>query len=194
MKTLGEEIKNIRDKHNNTLAQLADKTGVHSTYIAKIEKNLRKPSLETILKISKAYSLKIEELHKLLRLAGYDEKTLVKIENLYGNTESVSRKEVFRMEKIESEKQPVAVQVQVPNNLQVLYSDSAFITARPYGITFDFGQILGPTNQHNIVARIGLSLPHAKKFQKILSKKIIEAERLQNAEEQKESKDSTLGN
>jgi uncharacterized protein YajQ (UPF0234 family) len=61
------------------------------------------------------------------------------------------------------------------------------MSANGDGIVFDFMQKLGPTNQVRIVARVGMSREHAKKFYKILndSLKLVEGqvrtvERVQN--------------
>lgn len=55
-----------------------------------------------------------------------------------------------------------SVQVNLPNNLVAVYSDSAYLSINQYGIIIDFAQRMGPTNQQNIVARVGMSKSHAK--------------------------------
>ncbi len=54
------------------------------------------------------------------------------------------------------------VQVNLPNNIVILYSDSTFLTTNQYGVTLDFAQRVGSTNQQSVVARIGMSKEHAK--------------------------------
>ena len=54
------------------------------------------------------------------------------------------------------------IQVNLPNNIAVLYSDSTWLTIDQYGVVLDFAQKMGPTNQQNIVARVGMSKEHAK--------------------------------
>lgn len=46
----------------------------------------------------------------------------------------------------------------------VLYTDNVFITASQDGIVLDFSQKLVSTNKVRIVARIGMSKDHAKRF------------------------------
>lgn len=46
----------------------------------------------------------------------------------------------------------------------VLYTDNVFITAGQDGIVLDFSQKLVSTNKTRIVARVGMSRDHAKKF------------------------------
>lgn len=54
------------------------------------------------------------------------------------------------------------VRVKLPDSVAVLYSDSTFFTISDYGVVLDFAQRMGPTNQQNIVARIGMSKEHAR--------------------------------
>ncbi len=48
----------------------------------------------------------------------------------------------------------------------ILYTDHISIASNTDGVVFDFMQKLGPTNQVRIVARVGMSREHAKKFYK----------------------------
>ncbi|MFH1186959.1 MAG: DUF3467 domain-containing protein [Candidatus Levyibacteriota bacterium] len=56
------------------------------------------------------------------------------------------------------------------DNTPIYYTDSVYITANPDGVVFDVLQKLGNTNQARIVARVGMSREHAKKFAAELSK------------------------
>lgn len=46
----------------------------------------------------------------------------------------------------------------------VLYTDNIFMTTNEDGVVFDIAQKTGNTNQIRIVARVGMSRNHAKKF------------------------------
>jgi len=46
----------------------------------------------------------------------------------------------------------------------ILYTDNIFMNANEDGIVLDVGQKLFNTNQVRVVARIGMSRSHAKKF------------------------------
>lgn len=52
--------------------------------------------------------------------------------------------------------------VNIPVNMPILYTDAVYINSGRFGVTLDFAQSLGPTNQQNIVARLGMSFEHAK--------------------------------
>lgn len=46
----------------------------------------------------------------------------------------------------------------------ILYTDNIFMSTNPYGLVLDVCQKIGSSNQLRIVARIGMSREHAKKF------------------------------
>lgn len=50
----------------------------------------------------------------------------------------------------------------------ILYTDSVFITSNEYGVVLNVAQSVGPTNQQEVVARIGMSRDHAKVLLKVL--------------------------
>jgi hypothetical protein len=58
----------------------------------------------------------------------------------------------------------------------VLYTDNVFMTANPEGVVLDVGQRVGSTNQVRIVARVGMSRSHAKKFVEELGKLLAVSE------------------
>lgn len=67
----------------------------------------------------------------------------------------------------------------------VLYTDNIFITASSEGIVLDFSQKLVLTNKIRIVARIGMSKDHAKKFSEQLEAMLKVAEGQSQSAEKK---------
>ncbi|MCH7641180.1 hypothetical protein IID22_03215 [Patescibacteria group bacterium] len=70
-------------------------------------------------------------------------------------------------------------QVQISVNLDttsVLYTDNINMTVNPDGVVLDVMQKLGPTNQVRIVARVGMSREHAKKFVKKLGELLLKSD------------------
>ena len=63
----------------------------------------------------------------------------------------------------QSQPQNVSVSVNL-DNTPILYTDSIFITTNQDGVVLDIMQKLATSNQTRIVARIGMSRTHAKKF------------------------------
>ena len=79
---------------------------------------------------------------------------------------------------MEDSKQQTAreIQVNLPGNLNVLYSDSTFLTIGPYGVVLDFAQQMGQTSSQNVVARIGMSKEHARVLVEKLSGLLVKDE------------------
>jgi len=65
---LGLFLKELRKKSNLTIMQVEIKTGISNSYISLIERDKRKPSVEILHKLAKAYRIKTEDL---LRFIGY---------------------------------------------------------------------------------------------------------------------------
>ncbi len=51
-----------------------------------------------------------------------------------------------------------------PNRTPVLYTDAVYIKANKNGVVLDFAQQVGPSNQYNVVTRIGMSREHAQEM------------------------------
>lgn len=61
-KKLGTRIKFLREKANLTQEQLADKAQISLDFLGKIEVNINKPGLRSLLKIASALNLKVKDL------------------------------------------------------------------------------------------------------------------------------------
>lgn len=65
----------------------------------------------------------------------------------------------------------------------ILYTDNILITANEDGLVLDVAQRLGVTNQVRVVARLGMSREHAKKFLQALGNILASSqERVQTGE------------
>ena len=63
----------------------------------------------------------------------------------------------------QSQPQNVSVSINL-DTTPILFTDNVHITTNSDGVVFDIMQKLAATNQMRIVARIGMSRTHAKKF------------------------------
>ena len=59
---LGKQIKTLRENAHLTQEKLAEKAGISLDYLGKIEVNINKPGLKTLLKISNALSVPIKAI------------------------------------------------------------------------------------------------------------------------------------
>ncbi len=75
-------------------------------------------------------------------------------------------------------KLPVESKVTVDaNKTPIYYTNSVFVGSDNYGVVLDFAQRVGPTNDQNIVARVGMSAEHAKSLVKVLNENLEKYER-----------------
>ena len=63
-----------------------------------------------------------------------------------------------------------------PDTTPILYTDNINMTSNEDGVIFNVTQRIGPTNQARIVARIGMSRVHAKKFVERLGQLLLKSE------------------
>lgn len=59
---LGKKIRKLRRKPGISQEKLAERAGIHRTYMGKIERGESNPPLHTISKIAKALKIKISDL------------------------------------------------------------------------------------------------------------------------------------
>ena len=61
-KSIGKNIKAIRERKGLTQEKLAEKAGLSLDFIGKIEVNINKPGLKSLIKIANALEVHIKEL------------------------------------------------------------------------------------------------------------------------------------
>mgnify|MGYP002624098413 CR=1 FL=1 len=61
-KSLGKRIKYLREDKGLTQEKLAEKTGLSLDFIGKIEVNINKPGLKSLIKIANALDVHLKEL------------------------------------------------------------------------------------------------------------------------------------
>ena len=65
-KDFGLVIKDLRKKQKLSQEELAEKAGVHRTYIGMIERGEKNVTLENINKLAKAFNLRMKDLFESL--------------------------------------------------------------------------------------------------------------------------------
>lgn len=177
----GLRLRGYRSSTGQSLQDVAVSIGIDRTYLSKLENGLSRPSVEVLTSLVRHFSLSGIEAMELAALVGRK----VKIATPYPDNSQISikspaGKEVHGNMNEPINNQPVppkqGVQVEVPNNVAVLYTDSAFVTSNQYGVVLDFAQTLGPTNKQVIVTRVGMSLEHAKALMKALSSRLVDVQ------------------
>ena len=59
---IGKQIKKLREDAHLTQEKLAEKCGISLDYLGKIEVNINKPGLKTLIKISEALSVPLKDI------------------------------------------------------------------------------------------------------------------------------------
>ncbi len=167
------KLRKVREEQKYTLEQVANAIGVSKVYLSNLENGYEKPSSATLGKLREFYKLNKDFAFEATETA-----------NDSSLSSSDTSKEVSSMPEEQKQKpagqtQTQTLQIKVPETLNVLYSDSAFVTASRFGLVFDFAQTVGPTNQQNVVARIGMSKEHAESLMRVLQQKIVEMQAME---------------
>lgn len=61
-KLLGKRVKVLREQAHLTQEKLAEKCGISLDYLGKIEVNINKPGLKTILKLANSLDVEVKDL------------------------------------------------------------------------------------------------------------------------------------
>jgi len=78
---------------------------------------------------------------------------------------------------VDDKKEKNELQINVNlDSTPILYTDNIIMNVNEDGVVLDVCQKLGPTNQIRIIARIGMSKNHAKKFLKSLGDLLEQSE------------------
>jgi transcriptional regulator with XRE-family HTH domain len=59
---VGARLKQLRQRRDITLTDLADETGISTSTLSRLEAGLRRPTLEQLLPLARAYSVTLDEL------------------------------------------------------------------------------------------------------------------------------------
>lgn len=65
-KELGSHLRSMRKNKGLTLEELANRCGLHSTHIGKIERGIISPTIESLGKIIKTYEITFEDLFRII--------------------------------------------------------------------------------------------------------------------------------
>lgn len=173
-----DKLKALRG--NKSITSLARELNIDRSYLNKIESGYQKPSKRLVQKLIQYFLLSDEDAQALSASVGHKEEGMNHIKpNPDNTTHQDLRKEVnIQPDKLKNDLQE-QIEVNVPDNITILYSDSAYLTVNPYGVVFDFAQTLASTNKQKVVARIGVSIQHAKALSKLLQEKIKQFEEME---------------
>lgn len=168
---LGKKIREFRVKNNKNVTEAAKELLLSRSFLSKLENGHFKPTLDLLKKIINYYSIPNDQSQEIYNLAGYasSESGVLLMETKY--REEVSELEENQVTGQVSEKM---LKVNIPGDIKIFYTDSAFVTTNEFGLVIDFGQRLGSTNEQTIVSRVGMSKSHALALIKVLQERLEE--------------------
>jgi DNA-binding XRE family transcriptional regulator len=167
---LGSEIRKLRTEAGETLGQTAEALKVDRSHLNKIELGKYKPSEELLNRIIAHFSVKGNKVHQLRQMAGFEPAWQV--------VTGQGRKEEGNAMQEQSIKQPQPpAQVSMdPSRIQILYTDSIFVSSSEYGLVLNVAQ-RADGQHHHVVARVGMSFDHAKKLLAVMNDHLQKYER-----------------
>jgi transcriptional regulator with XRE-family HTH domain len=186
---LGKKLKRYRNRKGLSLADTKQHTGIDRSFLSRIENGLDKISPKQLTSLIDLYALSREEAVEVARLAKLnyfvhtskvpeDHENFEHKEDVSNYIDDIKTSESKNMventEKKNQETTAGKIDIHIPGDVKILYSDSAFVTAGNFGIVIDFAQMLGSTSNQQIVARVGMSKEHAEALMGVLQTKIIE--------------------
>lgn len=62
LKSLGKKVQKLRQEQNLTQAELAHQLGISRVYMGYIEQGRESPSLKLLMKISRKFKMRVEDL------------------------------------------------------------------------------------------------------------------------------------
>lgn len=77
---------------------------------------------------------------------------------------------------LDEAKEQVAVNIDAART-PILYTDNVIVSSNDDGVMLDFAQHVGPTRQHQVVTRVGMSVSHARKMLRTISEHLEKYER-----------------
>lgn len=184
-KIIGKNLKKYRTRQNLSLAQVKEKVGLDRSYLSRIENGIDKISNESLINLINLYQLTREESAELANLANLpflvhsqnNKNDILNDEKVFSsnkNEEVNNMQEKNQQEKSLQETTAGRIEINVPADVKILYSDSAWVTASNYGIVMDFAQIMGNPSKQQVVSRVGMSREHAEALLGVLQQKIVE--------------------
>lgn len=151
---LGQVIRSYRLAADKSIEDLSGAVEVEPEFITKLEKGSAKPPEDILALIINHLDIQEEEAEELFELAGY---------TIEEQKEGAS---LSKSDDIQS------VNLAVPEDLPILYTDMVNVVSNKYGVVFNFVQGVGPNGHPTIVSRVGMSHDHAKSVLEVLQKSL----------------------
>lgn len=151
---LGQVLRSYRLAADESIEDLSGAVEVDPKFITDLEKGDTQPPEDILALIINHLELEDSEADELWTLAGYKED---------------SQDQGVKMAKTDDVQ---TTNINVPENLPILYTDMVNVVSNKYGVVFNFVQGVGPKGSPIIVSRVGMSHDHAKSVLEVLQKSL----------------------
>lgn len=151
--SLGLQLKRLREKHRETLAEASGAVEIEPDTLNAIELGAERPGEDILLLLISHFGAKEDTATKLWELAGYDQDELP-AQSFVNNAQGQAQNGV----------------IVLPGDARIAYTDMVHVMVNNYGVIMNFMQTAGPGNQPMAVSRIGMSKEHAQSVLEVLQK------------------------
>jgi transcriptional regulator with XRE-family HTH domain len=148
-KTLGKQLKALRSRANESLAEASGAVEIDAGQLARYELGESRPSEDVLLLLISHFGAKDDEAVRLWEMGGY---SMEKIPVAHQANEQITHS------------QPG----EPASESRILFTDVVDITVNNYGVVMNFMQGATPQSKPATVARVGMSREHAKSVLEIL--------------------------
>src|SRR5665213_3518761 len=153
---LGGELKSIRQKLQESVAEVSGAVEIDIDDLERIETGQERPSEDVLMLLISHFNVHDDRAVELWQLAGYDQ--------------LMSEKENSH------DLQNRTVMVMMALDTRILYSDGTHINANNSGVVINFLQNSGSSDQQVPIARVGMSYEQANAFLNTLKQTLDQAE------------------
>lgn len=171
-KNIGDRLRKWRQQVHESIAEVSGAVEIDSDQLQRIEKGQVLPSEDILLLLISHLDVQEKEARIILEQAGYV-RTGPDMSGLSNMDEQII-------------KQMLMI---IPFDNRILYSDSVNISATPTGVVLDFLQS-NSNPQPATIGRIGMSMEHAIRMQKLLTEILAKTGRPQRLLEQPKNSQS----
>ena len=153
-KPLGKELNRIRSRMQESVAEVSGAVEISDERLTSYENGELRPSEDILQLLITHFNLHDEESDELWELAGYDDKQSAALSNS------------------EDGLQHQTAVMLLPLDARIVYSDTYQVMINQYGVVMNFMQNTMQNGQSTAVARVGMSLEHAKRVVETLQQTI----------------------
>ena len=149
---LGKELKKLREKLRESLAEVSGAVEIDIAELNSIEQGQFRPAEDILLLMMTHFEVEDDEAARLWNMAGYDQQPAAPVV---------------------SNPDPI---VSASADNRIVYTDMVHVMVNNYGVIMNFMQTAGPGSQPVAVSRVGMSKDHARSVLEVLKQTLEQSE------------------